>query len=643
MREEHHHHCHGDCCHNEHHHSEHSLECGCGHEHSEASINEIILGTIIFLIGIFLSESISLIVLVIAYMILGYKVLALAFKNILKGAVLDENFLMSISSLCAFFIGSPTEAVAVMLFYNVGEYFQELAVMRSQKSISDLMDISVDTANVLRDGKIEAVPCETVKVGDEIIIRTGEKIPLDGIVISGEAEIDTSALTGEPIPRFVGINSEILSGCINKGAVLTVRVTKEFSESTALKIKKLTDEASKRKAPSEDFITSFSKVYTPVVVILAVLIAIIPSLFLGNWAEWIRRGCVFLVISCPCALVISIPLTFFGGIGASSKKGILVKGGNYLEALSKVKTVVFDKTGTLTKGSFEVSEIIAYGGFSEEEVLNLAGRLESISNHPIARSIVSFAEIEGEDLKLDTAKEIVGFGAEATLNGEKIVVGNEKLMEKLGVDYKRYQGGEAVVYVLKNEKHIGSILLSDEIREDASKTVYGLKKLGVLKTVMLTGDKKQIAEKVAKKIGIDEVKASLLPDEKVAFFEDIKKEGSGMAAYVGDGINDAPVLAVSDVGIAMGGLGSDSAIEASDVVIMNDEPSKIIDAIKISKKTRRIVIQNIGFALGVKLAFLVLGVFGVATMWEAVFSDVGVMLIAVLNAMRILNYIKKLP
>lgn len=638
MREKHHNHCAGSChCEKHHHHTEHSEKCSCGNEHAEVSILQIISGAVLFGIGLIIPDSLSLAVFIVAYIVLGYKVVNIAFKNILKGAILDENFLMSISSLAAFFIGSSSEAVAVMLFYNIGEYFQEMAVARSKKSISDLMDICADTANIVRDGKIETVPCEEVKTGDEILIRPGDKVPLDAVVLYGESEIDTSALTGESIPVFVTNGCEILSGYINKGAVLTAKVIKEFNDSTASKIIKMVEIASEKKAPSENFITAFSRVYTPVVVIFSILIAIIPSFVFGDWGEWIRRGCVFLVISCPCALVISIPLTFFASIGAASKKGILVKGGNYIEALSKVKTVVFDKTGTLTKGNFGVSEVIAKEGFLKEEVLRLAARAESISNHPIARSILEVVKIEDEILDVHYAKEIQGFGVEAVIDGEKVIVGNEKLVERLGERYEKYQGDGAVVYVIKGGCHIGSIAISDEIKEDAKEAIDKLKEAGVLKTVMLTGDVKNIAENVGNKLGIYDVKASLLPDEKVEKFKEIAQATDGKTVFVGDGINDAPVLAMADVGIAMGGLGSDAAIEAADVVIMSDEPSKVAEAIRLSKETRKVVVQNIVFALGVKGLFLILGAFGIATMWEAVFSDVGVMILAVLNAMRILK------
>ncbi len=641
-------HCCHCCCEEEHYHNEHgenSHGCACGHDHSHSKndIYRIIFGTIFFAAGLVaeyffdLNKNIVLAVYILGYLSVGYEVLVNAFKNIFRGRMLDENFLMSVSSIAAFFIGSHSEAVAVMLFYNIGEYFQGLAVKKSRKSISDLMDICADTATVVRDGgNVEAL-CEDVAVGDIILIKAGDKVPLDAVVVKGKSELDTSALTGESRPLRVFEGSYILSGSINKSGSIEARVEKKFSESTASKIMKMVESAADKKAPAENFITAFSKMYTPVVVILAILIAVLPSLIFGGWSEWIRRGCVFLVISCPCALVISIPLTFFGGIGAASKKGILVKGGNYLEALSKVDTVVFDKTGTLTKGEFGVSKIIPKTGVLESSVLKAAATAEQISNHPIAMSILKAAKDFGELPEVLESLDDPGLGIAVKTDDGNFLVGSEELFLRLNLDYEKYTGFETVVYVSRDKEYLGAIVLSDIIKPDAKEAIFELKKAGVKKCVMLTGDIKSVAENVAENIGISEFYAGLLPEEKVAHLERIKKESDAKVVFAGDGINDAPVLAISDVGIAMGGIGSDAAIEAADCVIMNDEVEKIAQAINLAKKTKKIVTENIAFSLFVKLAFLVLGAFGIAGMWEAVFGDVGVMLIAVLNATRILK------
>lgn len=577
-------------------------------------------------------------ILILSYIILGGDVVIKAIKNILKGRVFDENFLMTVSTIGAFVIGEYPEAVAVMLFYQIGELFQDMAVSRSRKSISDLMDIRPDSANVKRHGNIEAVSPETVKQGEIIVIKPGEKIPLDGIVAEGESMIDTRALTGESVPRSARKGDTVLSGCINQSGVLTVEVTKEFHDSTASKIIDLVENAASRKAPAENFITTFSRYYTPIVVIMALLLAIIPPLaFAGQWTDWIRRGFVFLVISCPCALVISIPLTFFGGIGRASGKGVLVKGSNYLEALNKIDTIVFDKTGTLTKGVFEVSEIISANGFGDDEIIEYAAKAESFSNHPIARSISDAYGKVVDNSVLSDYQEISGHGISVIEGEHKIIAGNEKLMNSFGIEFEPCEKVGTKVYVAVDKKYAGCIIISDEIKRDSKEAIMALKKLGINKTVMLTGDDERIATSVAEKVGVDECYANLLPDEKVLKLEQIHSGNVGKIAFVGDGINDAPVLARADVGIAMGGLGSDAAIEAADVVLMTDEVSKLIDAIKTAKATRRIVMQNIIFALGIKAVFLILGAFGIAGMWMAVFGDVGVMIIAVLNAMRILK------
>ena len=606
----------------------------------------LIVGAVIYAIGMALTVfanvplPVELAFLIVAYIILGGDVVMRAAKNIIRGRIFDENFLMSLSTIGAFVIGEYPEAVAVMLFYQVGEFFQDLAVKRSRKSIADLMDIRPDAATVNRNGELITVAPETVEVGEIIVVKPGEKIPLDGIVIEGESMLDTKALTGESVPRSVHKGDEALSGCINQSGVLTLQVTKAFGESTVAKIIDLVENASSRKAPTENFITTFARYYTPVVVILATLLAILPPLaFGGEWIDWIHRGFVFLVISCPCALVISIPLTFFGGIGAASKHGVLVKGSNYLEALNKVGVVVFDKTGTLTKGVFKVTEILPDADFTEEQLLEYAAKAESFSNHPIAKSIL-FAY--GKEINQDAVadyKEIPGHGISAEVDGRRVFAGNAKLMDAENISYTPCDKAGTKVYVAVDGQYVGCILIADEVKADSKKAIAELKRIGVEKAVMLTGDDEKIGKAVAGELGLDEYYAQLLPDQKVEKLEmlDSKKRQGSKLAFVGDGINDAPVLARADVGIAMGGLGSDAAIEAADVVLMTDEPSKLVEAIDVAKATKRIVIQNITIALAIKGVFLILGAFGIAGMWEAVFGDVGVAMIAVLNAMRIMR------
>ena len=552
----------------------------------------------------------------------------------------DEHFLMSVSTIGAFAIGEYPEAVAVMLFYQVGEFFQSLAVKRSRKSISDLMDICPDSATVKRNGVLQVVSPESVAVGEIIVVKPGEKIPLDGIVVDGESMLDTKALTGESVPRSIRKGDEALSGCINQSGLLTLKVTKSFGESTVSKITDLVENASARKAPTENFITTFARYYTPVVVGMAAVLAIIPPLVLGGgWSEWLRRGFVFLIVSCPCALVISIPLTFFGGIGAASKRGVLVKGSNYLEALNKVSVVVFDKTGTLTKGVFEVANIIPAAGYQKEQVLEYAAQAESYSNHPIAKSILATYGKPIDQKQFSGFEEISGHGISVMVQGKKVLAGNSKLMESEKIAYAACDAAGTKFYVAADGSYVGCILIADEVKPDSKCAIAELKKIGVEKTVMLTGDDERIGKSVADELGLDAYYAQLLPDQKVEKLEMLdkqKRQGSKLA-FVGDGINDAPVLARADVGIAMGGLGSDAAIEAADVVLMTDEPSKLVEAIDVAKATKRIVMQNIVIALGIKSVFLVLGALGMAGMWEAVFGDVGVTIIAVLNAMRILK------
>ena len=578
--------------------------------------------------------------LIVAYVILGWDVVWQAVKNITRGQVFDEHFLMSVSTIGAFAIGEYPEAVAVMLFYQVGEFFQSLAVKRSRKSISDLMDIRPDSATVKRSGVLQVVSPESVAVGEIIVVKPGEKIPLDGIVVDGESMLDTKALTGESVPRSIRKGDEALSGCINQSGLLTLKVTKSFGESTVSKITDLVENASARKAPTENFITTFARYYTPVVVGMAAVLAIIPPLVLGGgWSEWLRRGFVFLIVSCPCALVISIPLTFFGGIGAASKRGVLVKGSNYLEALNKVSVVVFDKTGTLTKGVFEVANIIPAAGYQKEQVLEYAAQAESYSNHPIAKSILATYGKPIDQKQFSGFEEISGHGISVMVQGKKVLAGNSKLMESEKIAYAACDAAGTKFYVAADGSYVGCILIADEVKPDSKCAIAELKKIGVEKTVMLTGDDERIGKSVADELGLDAYYAQLLPDQKVEKLEMLdkqKRQGSKLA-FVGDGINDAPVLARADVGIAMGGLGSDAAIEAADVVLMTDEPSKLVEAIDVAKATKRIVMQNIVIALGIKSVFLVLGALGMAGMWEAVFGDVGVTIIAVLNAMRILK------
>ena len=578
--------------------------------------------------------------LIVAYVILGWDVVWQAVKNITRGQVFDEHFLMSVSTIGAFAIGEYPEAVAVMLFYQVGEFFQSLAVKRSRKSISDLMDIRPDSATVKRNGILQVVSPESVAVGEIIVVKPGEKIPLDGIVVDGESMLDTKALTGESVPRSIRKGDEALSGCINQSGLLTLKVTKSFGESTVSKITDLVENASARKAPTENFITTFARYYTPVVVGMAAVLAIIPPLVLGGgWSEWLRRGFVFLIVSCPCALVISIPLTFFGGIGAASKRGVLVKGSNYLEALNKVSVVVFDKTGTLTKDVFEVANIIPAAGYQKEQVLEYAAQAESYSNHPIAKSILATYGKPIDQKQFSDFEEISGHGISVMVQGKKVLAGNSKLMESEKIAYAACDAAGTKFYVAADGSYVGCILIADEVKPDSKCAIAELKKIGVEKTVMLTGDDERIGKSVADELGLDAYYAQLLPDQKVEKLEMLdkqKRQGSKLA-FVGDGINDAPVLARADVGIAMGGLGSDAAIEAADVVLMTDEPSKLVEAIDVAKATKRIVMQNIVIALGIKSVFLVLGALGMAGMWEAVFGDVGVTIIAVLNAMRILK------
>ena len=581
----------------------------------------------------------ALMLFVPAYIVLGFDVVLGAFTGIIRGRVFDEKFLMTVSTVGAFVIGEYPEAVAVMLFYQIGEFFQSLAVKRSRCSISELMDIRPDSACVLRGGEEMIVPPDTVEVGEIIVVRPGEKIPLDGVVTGGEASLDTRALTGESVPRTAREGSEVLSGCISETGLIRIRTTKRFGESTASKILELVENAAGRKAPTESFISRFARIYTPAVVTAAALLGVLPPLLLGaDWSVWIRRCFVFLVISCPCALVVSIPLTFFGGIGAASRKGVLVKGSNYLEALSNVDTVVFDKTGTLTKGEFAVTKLLPADGVSESELLSAAAAAESFSNHPIAVSIRKAfgGRTEGE---IKDFRELAGGGVRAELDGKELLAGSARLMKEHGINAGEVTLPGTVVYAAYGGKYLGALVIADEPKPDSAAAVSGLRKLGVRKTVMLTGDVEATAKAAAEAVGVDEYRAGLLPGGKVDIVEKLSRESSsdGKLVFVGDGINDAPVLARADVGIAMGALGSDAAIEAADVVLMNDTPSSLIDAIETAKRTKRLVTQNIVMVLAVKAVILVLGALGIAGMWLAVFGDVGVMVLAVLNSMRVLR------
>ena len=603
----------------------------------------IIIGAAVLATAVLLNlnnEWLQIALFIISYIIVGGDVVKRAVKNIFKGQVFDENFLMSIATIGAFFIGEYPEGVAVMLFYQVGELFQSYAVGKSRKSIASLMDIRPDYANVKKGDELVKVDPDEVQIGDIIVIKAGEKIPLDGKVIEGSSMIDTSALTGESVPREVEVGSDILSGCININGVITAEVTKEFGESTVSKILDLVENASSKKSSSEQFITKFARYYTPAVVIIAVFLAIIPPLVIdgATFSDWIYRALAFLVVSCPCALVISIPLSFFGGIGGASKKGVLVKGSNYLEALAETEIVVFDKTGTLTKGVFNVQEIHPEG-VSKEELLELTAHAESYSNHPISLSLKRAYSKEIDNGRISDVEEISGHGVIATVDGKKVMAGNIKLMKMMDIPYFKGELIGTIVHVAVNNKYIGYIVIADEVKEDSAQAIKELKAANIKQTVMLTGDNKSIGSKVAKELGLDKVYAELLPADKVEKLEELfsQKSKKGKLAFVGDGINDAPVLARADIGIAMGGLGSDAAIEAADVVIMTDEPSKIATAMKISKKTLKIAHQNIVFAIGIKIIVLILSAFGIATMWAAIFADVGVTIIAVLNAFRALN------
>lgn len=617
--------------------------CGA-HDHEEeeenlkAEVVKLVIALIIFATAFFkvVPEKIATWLFVAAYILSGYEVLLKSIKNIFRGEVFDENFLMSIATLGAFAISKPGEAAAVMIFYNVGELFEDYAVGKSKKSIIQLMNIKPKIANLKNGNEIKVVEPEELKVGDIIIVKAGEKIPVDGVIVNGETTINTSALTGESVPRKVKVDDEVLAGCINESDVIEVKVTKEFKDTAINEIIELVKNSNKTKSKTELFITKFAKVYTPIVVVLALILAFVPPIFVGfqNLGEWVKRALVFLVTSCPCAIVLSVPLGYFAGIGKAGKEGVLIKGSNYLDVLTKANTMVLDKTGTITKGNFEVSKIVLAEEIGEEELLEIAAVAESMSNHPIAKSIISKVNKKISQEEIEEYKEIAGMGIKAKYHGDEIVAGNAKLLEKEEIKYYPCNEIGAIVYVAKNKKYLGAIVISDTVKPDSKEAIEGFKKNGINKICMLTGDNKEIAENIAKQVGIEEVHYNLLPGEKVKELQKIKNEQNVVIA-IGDGINDSPVLAEADIGASMGLNGQDLAIETSDIVIMDGKLSSFNKAINVSKRTKKIIMQNIYFALGIKAIVLVLGAFGISTMWEAVFADVGVTFITVLNSLRI--------
>lgn len=618
-------------------------------EHDEgfkvSKIIPTVIGTVIFAIAMFFNfdKSVEFAMFMISYLLIGGDILLKALKGILKGQVFDENFLMSIATIGAVFIKEYPEAVAVMLFYKVGEAFQGIAVNRSRNSITALMDIRPDKANLKINNEIKVVSPEEVSIGDLIIVKPGEKIPLDGVIIDGSTMLDTSALTGESVPRKANVGDEVLSGSINKNSLITLKVTKDFAQSTVSKILDLVQNAGSKKAKTEKFISKFARYYTPIVVFSAIALALLgPVIFNGSFNDWLQRALIFLVVSCPCALVISIPLGFFGGIGSASANGVLVKGGNYLEALNEVDTIVFDKTGTLTKGVFEVTEVnlASDATLTKDDLLKYAAYIESFSTHPIATSITTAYKGEINKSMISNYEEIAGHGIKVLIDKKEALAGNSKLMDKFNIKYTKNASIGTIVYIAIDNKFQGSLTISDMLKDDSINAIKGFKEIGIKQTIMLTGDNKDVATAIGTKLGLDKVYSELLPQNKVEILEEVinSNKDIGKVAFVGDGVNDAPVLARADIGIAMGGLGSDAAIEAADIVLMTDEPSKIINAIKIAKYTKKIVTQNIIFALAIKIGVLVLSAFGLSTMWEAIFADVGVSVLAILNAMRVLKY-----
>ena len=623
----------GNCehCHHEH-----------DHEHEEENIKgeiiKLVIALIIFITAILkiVPEKLTIWLYIIAYILSGYEVVLNSIKNIFKGDIFDENFLMSVATIGAFAINEPVEAVAVMIFYNLGELFQDIATDRSKKSIISLMNIKPKIANLKIDNEIKEVDPEKLKVGDIIIVKPGEKVPVDGVIINGESFVNTSAITGESVPRRVFAHDEVLAGSINENSVIEIKVTKEFKDTAISEIIELVKNSNKNKSKTEKFITKFAKVYTPIVVLLALILAFVPPIFVGfeNLSEWVRRALVFLVTSCPCALVLSIPLGYFAGIGKAGKEGVLVKGSNYLDIITKAKAVVLDKTGTITKGNFEVTKVILNEGIEEQELLETAGIAECLSNHPIAQSIMRKVDINIDKDKISNYSEIAGMGIKLKYEEDEILAGNYKLLDKENIKYDKCTEIGTVIYIAKNNNYLGAIIISDIIKEDSKEAVEGFIKNGIKNVYMLTGDNKETAIDVAYKVGIENVYYNLLPNEKVEKMKEVK-EKAGITIGIGDGINDAPLLSLADIGIAIGNTGSDLAIETSDMVIMDGKLSSLNKLIKTAKRTKNIVMQNIYFAIGIKVIVLLLGAFGISTMWEAVFADVGVTFITVLNTLRI--------
>lgn len=619
-------------------HCHHDHEHEHGEENIKFEITKLVIALAIFILAIIkvVPEKITIWLYVIAYLLSGYGVLLNSIKNIFKGEIFDENFLMGVATIGAFAINEPVEAVAVMIFYNLGELFQDIATSKSKKSIISLMNIKPKIANLKVDNEIKKVDPEELKVGDIIIVKPGEKVPVDGVVINGESFVNTSALTGESVPRKVAVDDEVLAGSINENSVIEIKVTKEFKDTAISEIIELVKNSNKNKSKTEKFVTKFAKIYTPIVVLLAVILAFVPPIFVGfeNLSEWVRRALVFLVTSCPCALVLSIPLGYFAGIGKAGKEGVLVKGSNYLDIITKANAIVLDKTGTITKGNFEVTKVILEEAIEEEELFETAGIAECLSNHPVSQSIMRKVDINIDKDKISDYSEIAGMGVKAKYDDNEILAGNHKLLDNENISYEKVSDIGTIVYVVKNKKYLGAIVISDVIKEDSKEAIEDLKSNGIENIYMLTGDNKETAKDVANRVGIENVYSNLLPNEKVEKMKEVKDK-NGVTIAIGDGINDSPLLAISDIGISIGNTGSDLAIETSDMVIMDGKLSSLNKLIKTSKKTKRIVMENIYFAIGIKVIVLLLGAIGISTMWEAVFADVGVTFITVLNTLRI--------
>lgn len=619
-------------------HCHHDHEHEHGEENIKFEITKLVIALAIFILAIIkvVPEKVTIWLYVIAYLLSGYGVLLNSIKNIFKGEIFDENFLMGVATIGAFAINEPVEAVAVMIFYNLGELFQDIATSKSKKSIISLMNIKPKVANLKVDNEIKKVDPEELKVGDIIIVKPGEKVPVDGVVINGESFVNTSALTGESIPRKAAVDDEVLAGSINENSVIEIKVTKEFKDTAISEIIELVKNSNKNKSKTEKFVTKFAKIYTPIVVLLAVILAFVPPIFVGfeNLSEWVRRALVFLVTSCPCALVLSIPLGYFAGIGKAGKEGVLVKGSNYLDIITKANAIVLDKTGTITKGNFEVTKVILEEAIEEKELFETAGIAECLSNHPVSQSIMRKIDINIDKDKISDYSEIAGMGVKAKYDDNEILAGNHKLLDNENISYEKVSDIGTIVYVVKNKKYLGAIVISDVIKEDSKEAIEDLKSNGIEKIYMLTGDNKETAKDVANRVGIENVYSNLLPNEKVEKMKEVKDK-NGVTIAIGDGINDSPLLAISDIGISIGNTGSDLAIETSDMVIMDGKLSSLNKLIKTSKKTKRIVMENIYFAIGIKVIVLLLGAIGISTMWEAVFADVGVTFITVLNTLRI--------